>query len=85
MFLARVLTGDYCKGNSSLKAPPVKDTRNNRLYDSVVDDVTNPSIFVVFKDSSVYPSYLITFIWTSEFFIFVRFIATYDVDFTFLS
>jgi len=62
MFLARVLTGDYCKGNSSLKAPPVKDEHDNRLYDSVVDDVSNPNIFVVFKDSSVYPSYLVTFV-----------------------
>ncbi|XP_076816902.1 protein mono-ADP-ribosyltransferase PARP14-like [Clavelina lepadiformis] len=60
MFLARVLTGNFCSGNSGLRAAPIcPDT--NRAFDSVVDDVKAPSIFVVFKDSSAYPSYLITF------------------------
>jgi len=65
MFLAKVLTGDYCQGYSGLKAPPVKPQAGdgNRLYDSVVDRMVKPTLFVVFKDSSVYPTYLITYWW----------------------
>jgi len=64
MFLAHVVTGDYCKGSSDLRAPPIKDSSDykDRLYDSVVDNELDPKIFVVFKDSSVYPAYLITFV-----------------------
>ena len=64
LFLAKVLTGDFCVGNSKMKVPPKKPADGNphRRYDSVVDDVNDPQIFVVFKDSSVYPSYLITFV-----------------------
>uniref|UniRef100_A0A6F9DML3 Poly [ADP-ribose] polymerase n=1 Tax=Phallusia mammillata TaxID=59560 RepID=A0A6F9DML3_9ASCI len=63
MFLANVITGDYCKGNPSLMAPPAKVASGNanKVYDSVVNDMSSPSIFVVFKDSSVYPTYLIVF------------------------
>jgi len=63
MILAKVVTGDYCQGSSEMRAPPEKpgtgDSTGN--YDSTVDNVRDPSIFVVFKDASVYPSYLITF------------------------
>ena len=61
MILARVVTGDFCKGNSDMKTPPKKPSSNQK-YDSTVDDESAPSIFVVFKDSGVYPSYLISFI-----------------------
>ena len=63
IILARVVTGDFCKGSSIMKAPPEKPSTgySTRNYDSTVDDQANPSIFAVFKDASVYPSYLITF------------------------
>jgi hypothetical protein len=32
------------------------------LYDSAVDDVSNPSIFVVFADYHMYPEYIVTFL-----------------------
>ena len=42
--------------------PPAKSPNNpNVLYDSVVDNIANPSIFVVFYDAQAYPEYLITF------------------------
>ena len=45
-----------------MKDPPAKRTTNlNVLYDSVVDNVGNPYIFVVFYDPQAYPEYLITF------------------------
>ena len=62
MYLARVLVGQYCLGNSSMIVPPPKDySRPEILYDSVVDNISNPSIFVVFYDSQCYPEYLIGF------------------------
>jgi O-acetyl-ADP-ribose deacetylase (regulator of RNase III) len=62
MYLARVLTGEFVKGENSMLVPPPKDPNNsNVLYDSVVDNVHNPSIFVVFYDAQAYPEYLITF------------------------
>ena len=62
MFLNRVLTGQYTVGNPSYITPPPKSPRSHDLYDSVVDDINNPSIFVIFADAQVYPDYLITFI-----------------------
>ena len=63
MFVARVLTGDFCVGNESMKTAPEKPSswETPQKYDSIVDDETNPLIFVVFKDTSAYPNYLITF------------------------
>ena len=63
MFLAKVLTGDYVQGCAEMRSPPEKwsNGEERHLYDSVVDNLNCPDIFVVFKDSSVYPSYLITF------------------------
>ena len=61
MYLARVLVGQYCVGNSSMKVPPEKDpSRPQILYESVVDNQVNPCIFVVFYDNQCYPEYLIT-------------------------
>ena len=58
MYLARVLT----QGAHGMLAPPPKDPQNSHiLYDSVVDDTTNPSIFVTFQDCQAYPEYLIIF------------------------
>ena len=62
MYLARVLTGDYTTGQSGLLVPPPKDPNNTSvLYDSVVDDVQAPGIFVIFYDPQAYPEYHIEF------------------------
>jgi len=61
MYLARVLVGQYCVGNTSMVVPPPKNpSRPEILYESVVDNQGNPSIFVVFYDNQCYPEYLIT-------------------------
>ncbi|KAG7320199.1 hypothetical protein KOW79_016052 [Hemibagrus wyckioides] len=60
MFVCRVLVGQYTKGLSYYRRPPAKDTAGN-LYDSCVNDVHNPSIYVVFDRSQVYPEFLITY------------------------
>ncbi len=61
MYLARVLVGQFCVGNSSfIVAPPKNPSRPEILYESVVDNPGNPAIFVVFYDDQCYPEYLIT-------------------------
>ena len=63
MFYARVLTGEYTQGQQGLKVPPPKDPSKSAviLFDSVVDYVFAPNMYVVFNDAQCYPDYLITF------------------------
>ncbi|XP_032422915.1 protein mono-ADP-ribosyltransferase PARP14-like isoform X3 [Xiphophorus hellerii] len=61
MYVCRVLTGDYTKGQQNMVAPPSKGGSGVHMYDSVVDDMATPSMFVVFHDTQAYPEYLITF------------------------
>ncbi|XP_054032652.1 protein mono-ADP-ribosyltransferase PARP14 [Dryobates pubescens] len=62
MYLARVLTGKYCLGRKGLITPPPKHSSDpTDLYDSVVDCVNAPTMFVIFNDIQAYPEYLITF------------------------
>ncbi|XP_066525222.1 protein mono-ADP-ribosyltransferase PARP12-like isoform X2 [Hoplias malabaricus] len=60
MFECRVLVGQYTKGASSFRRPPAKDA-SGALYDSCVNDLREPSIFVVFDKAQVYPEFLITY------------------------
>ncbi|XP_035129920.2 protein mono-ADP-ribosyltransferase PARP14 isoform X4 [Callithrix jacchus] len=62
MYYVRVLTGIYTCGHHALIVPPSKDAQNpTDLYDTVTDNVQNPTLFVVFYDYQAYPEYLITF------------------------
>ncbi|XP_040214275.1 protein mono-ADP-ribosyltransferase PARP15-like [Rana temporaria] len=62
MYLARVLTGLYCNGRRGMITPPAKNAANSTdCYDSVTDNVQNPSMFVIFNDVQAYPEYHIVF------------------------
>ena len=62
VYYARVLTGFYDNGQSGMIVPPPQDPNNPAiLCDSVVDNVSDPSVFVTFNDASNYPDYLIVF------------------------
>ncbi|XP_069111217.1 protein mono-ADP-ribosyltransferase PARP12-like isoform X1 [Argopecten irradians] len=62
MFLARVLVGQYAKGQSSfVRPPPVNPKDPFELYDSCVDSDSNPGIFVMFTFDQVYPEYVIKY------------------------
>ncbi|XP_043964129.1 protein mono-ADP-ribosyltransferase PARP12 isoform X3 [Gambusia affinis] len=61
MFVSRVLVGSYTKGDSSYVRPPSKDGGVINFYDSCVNDIANPSIFVVFEKHQIYPEYLLTY------------------------
>eukprot|EP01119_Soliformovum_irregulare_P007497 TRINITY_DN19939_c0_g1_i2.p1 TRINITY_DN19939_c0_g1~~TRINITY_DN19939_c0_g1_i2.p1 ORF type:complete len:441 (-),score=74.73 TRINITY_DN19939_c0_g1_i2:63-1385(-) len=54
MFVARVLVGKCCHGDSSYLAPP-------QGFHSVTDSMASPSMYVVFGDEQAYPEYIITF------------------------
>ncbi|XP_031439221.2 mucin-5AC-like [Clupea harengus] len=60
MFVCRVLAGSYTRGQSQYRLPPSIDG-GLLLYDSCVNDVRDPSIFVVFDKQQVYPEFLITY------------------------
>ncbi|XP_061194415.1 protein mono-ADP-ribosyltransferase PARP14-like isoform X2 [Saccostrea echinata] len=62
MYLCKVLTGEYTGGRGGMRVPPTKAGQQSHiLYDSVVDNVNNPSMFIIFNDTQGYPCYLITF------------------------
>ncbi|XP_059508397.1 protein mono-ADP-ribosyltransferase PARP12-like [Stegostoma tigrinum] len=61
MFLARVLVGKFTKGHPSYDRPPSQDVTSFKPYDSCVDCVDNPSLFVIFEKYHIYPEYVIQF------------------------
>ncbi|XP_066277271.1 protein mono-ADP-ribosyltransferase PARP14-like isoform X2 [Branchiostoma lanceolatum] len=63
MYMARVLSGDMCKGQQNIIVPPAKDASKPHItYDSVCDNPANPQAIAIFYDTQAYPEYLITFI-----------------------
>uniref|UniRef100_A0A8C8DMS6 Poly [ADP-ribose] polymerase n=1 Tax=Oryzias sinensis TaxID=183150 RepID=A0A8C8DMS6_9TELE len=62
MFAALVLTGVYAQGQSGIKVPPPRNAQQpHERCDSVVDNLSDPNMYVVFHDDQAYPDYLITF------------------------
>uniref|UniRef100_A0A667WTG9 Si:ch73-252i11.1 n=1 Tax=Myripristis murdjan TaxID=586833 RepID=A0A667WTG9_9TELE len=61
MFVSLVLVGQYTRGSSDYVRPPSKDGGDVHFYDSCVDDVRDPSIFVVFEKHQIYPEYLLQY------------------------
>ena len=51
IFVCKVLVGESCQGDSNLR-----DCGN---YESAVDNIGNPSVYVIFCDVQAYPEYLI--------------------------
>ncbi|NWH78067.1 PAR12 polymerase, partial [Piaya cayana] len=61
MFVAQVLVGDFVEGDSEYSRPPPRCSNSNRLYDSCVNDPTDPSIFVIFEKHQIYPAYILEY------------------------
>ncbi|XP_034019403.1 protein mono-ADP-ribosyltransferase TIPARP-like [Thalassophryne amazonica] len=63
MFLAKVLVGKVCLGQDKYHRPPplAGNAQQYRLYDSCVNNLCNPAIFVVFQSCQCYPYYLIRY------------------------
>jgi len=63
MFLARVLVGKYTVGKRDfVRPPPVNPAEpHGDLYDSCVNSLDRPTIFVVFDMDQCYPEYVIAY------------------------
>jgi poly [ADP-ribose] polymerase 10/14/15 len=61
VFLCRVAVGDWCLGTKNQVTPDIKPYDDREVFDSTVDDIQNPKIFVVYHDCQAYPDYLISF------------------------
>ncbi|XP_060070763.1 uncharacterized protein LOC132550688 [Ylistrum balloti] len=62
MFVARALVGRYCIGNHGMRKPPIDpDDPKRRPFNSCVDNVLTPSIFVIFDCAQCYPEYIIEY------------------------
>ncbi|NXY46706.1 PAR12 polymerase, partial [Ceuthmochares aereus] len=61
MFVARVLVGEYVKGQANYVRPPAKPIHKFQFYDSCVNDELNPSIFVVYEKTQIYPEYIVEY------------------------
>ncbi|WAR04650.1 PAR11-like protein, partial [Mya arenaria] len=61
MFQAVVLVGSYTQGKPEYRRPPPKPGREHELYDSCVDNMDNPRIFVAFEKTQYYPEFLIQY------------------------
>jgi poly [ADP-ribose] polymerase 10/14/15 len=59
MFLCRVVIGEFCLGVQDALVAPARI--GDILFDSTVDNVANPSIFVTYHDAQAYPEYLVRF------------------------
>lgn len=60
MFVALILVGEYTRGSSSYVRPPAKGN-SRTFYDSCVDRVSDPSIYVIFEKQQIYPEYVIDY------------------------
>ena len=53
------MTGEFCLGEQDALAPQARV--GAILFDSTVDNVADPSIFVTYTDGQAYPEYLVRF------------------------
>ncbi|XP_022096567.1 poly [ADP-ribose] polymerase 14-like [Acanthaster planci] len=61
IYATKVLVGDFTTGSGGMVVPPNKPNNPDQLFDSVVDNTSKPSIYVIFHDAQAYPEYLIKF------------------------
>ncbi|XP_055899265.1 uncharacterized protein LOC106060478 isoform X2 [Biomphalaria glabrata] len=67
MFVARVLVGHTARGSAGLRRPPPlsENCPLGKCFDSCVDNVHSPNIYVIFDSNQSYPEYLIEYTCTS--------------------
>ncbi|XP_019855316.1 PREDICTED: uncharacterized protein LOC100631792 isoform X2 [Amphimedon queenslandica] len=63
MYYTLVLTGEFTVGDNLMICPPLKNPQVDLIvtFDATVDNVANPAIFVVYRDTQHYPAYLINY------------------------
>ena len=58
MFICQVIIGKYTQGTKGMK---VATQDSKEAYDTLVENVDKPTIFVAMTDAQAYPEYLVTF------------------------
>ena len=53
--------GEYTLGKANMKVAPPLQPGSKDVFDSLVDNIQAPTIFVAMTDAQVYPEYLISF------------------------
>ena len=61
LIAAYVVVGRWAPGRSGMKSCPLLPGESFRRYNSLVDNVDNPSMFVIQEPGQAYPAYLITY------------------------
>ena len=61
LIVAEVLVGKWTKGRRGMSNYPLLPGEQFKKYNSLVDNVVNPSIFVVQHSNEAYPAYLLTY------------------------
>ena len=61
MLLNRVIVGEWDQGAQGIKNFPMVNGEKYRQCNSLVDNVENPSIFVIQHSNQAYPAYVITY------------------------
>ena len=61
IFAVRCVVGEWSQGVRDGLTPGVRDDAKNLLYDTTVDDMRKPSIFVTYHDAQAYPEYRVRF------------------------
>ncbi|XP_059182092.1 protein mono-ADP-ribosyltransferase TIPARP-like [Centropristis striata] len=60
IFLAKVLVGNVCVGRRDYRRPPNSRSKKLTLH-TCVDNINNPTVFVVFDSCQCYPYYLVNY------------------------
>lgn len=53
MFRAKVLVGQFTQGNSAFRRPLEIPGQQHILYDSCVNSINNPQMFIIFEEISI--------------------------------
>jgi hypothetical protein len=61
LIVAEVLVGKWTKGRQGMNTYPLLPGELYKKFNSLVDNVVNPSIFVVQHSNEAYPAYLLTY------------------------
>jgi poly [ADP-ribose] polymerase 10/14/15 len=54
-----VFVGEYCEGREDQPTPDVRS--DTEIYDSTVNNLKDPTIYVTYHDSQAFPEYIVTF------------------------
>merc|ERR1719487_65758 len=58
MLMCRVAVGAYCKGENGRLVPDERESGSGVLFDSTVENLADPFIFVTYHDAQAYPEYI---------------------------